>query len=73
MISTISDNSKKVKFGVFSQQQIKQMAVLELHQRDLYDISSPDRKPAVGGVLDRKLVTFSLVFIKGRPGQSRNV
>lgn len=47
---------KQIKFGVFSQQQIKQLSVLELHQRDLFDVSGTERKAATGGVLDGKLV-----------------
>jgi hypothetical protein len=33
---------------------------MELHQRDLFDISSLERKPAIGGVLDKRLVRFFL-------------
>jgi hypothetical protein len=49
-------SSTSVNFGVFSPQEIKKLSVLELHQRDLFDISSQDRKPAIGGALDRRLV-----------------
>jgi hypothetical protein len=51
-----SNSRKKITFGVFSEQQIKKMSVLELHQRDLLDISSLERTPAIGGALDKRLV-----------------
>ena len=31
--------------------------MLELHQRDLYDVSLPNRPPAKSGVLDKRLGT----------------
>jgi hypothetical protein len=34
------------------------MSVLELHQRDLLDITKVERTPAAGGALDRKLVIY---------------
>jgi hypothetical protein len=34
------------------------MSVLELHQRDLLDITKLERTPAIGGALDRKMVLF---------------
>lgn len=37
-----------------------QLSILELHQRDIFDISQVERKPAPGGVLDRKLVNIYL-------------
>lgn len=39
------------------------MSVLELHQRDLYDISKSNRPPAVFGALDRRMVSSN--FIQG--------
>jgi hypothetical protein len=51
------NNSKKIEFGVFSPQDVKHFSVLELHQRDLYDISMPNRAPAKFGVLDKRLGT----------------
>ena len=42
---------------MFSPQDVKRLSILELHQRDLYDISVPSRPPAKYGVLDKRLGT----------------
>ena len=47
---------KSIKFDVLSQQEMKKLSVLELYQRDLFDTTVLDRKPAIGGVLDNRLV-----------------
>lgn len=47
---------KSIKFDVLSQQEMKRLSVLELYQRDLFDTTVLDRRPAVGGVLDNRLV-----------------
>ncbi len=36
---------------------MKQLSVLECHQRDLYDVSVASRPPAAYGVLDKRLGT----------------
>ncbi|KAL3897392.1 MAG: hypothetical protein SGCHY_003452, partial [Lobulomycetales sp.] len=55
----VQDNRQKkisgISFGVFSDQQLKQLSVLELHERNIYDISGPQRVPAKFGVLDNRL------------------
>ncbi|KAI8929830.1 hypothetical protein BC831DRAFT_442224 [Entophlyctis helioformis] len=48
---------KRIDFGVLSAQDAKQVSVLELHQRDLYDVTKHNRPPARFGALDRKLGT----------------
>ncbi|KAI8805242.1 hypothetical protein BJ742DRAFT_821492 [Cladochytrium replicatum] len=48
---------KEIQFGVFSAQEARKLAVFELYERNLYDISRPNRPPARGGVLDRRLGT----------------
>ncbi|KAH6583663.1 hypothetical protein BASA61_007889 [Batrachochytrium salamandrivorans] len=49
--------SKRIDFGVLSAQDAKQLSILELHQRDLYDVTKTTRPPAKFGALDRKLGT----------------
>ncbi|KAJ3291090.1 hypothetical protein HK104_006337 [Borealophlyctis nickersoniae] len=46
---------KQIDFGIFSCQDAKKLSVLELHERDLYDVAQPNRPPAKFGVLDRRL------------------
>ena len=46
-----------IQFGVFSPQDVKQLSVLELHQRDLYNVQLSNRPPAQFGVLDKALGT----------------
>ncbi|EGF76498.1 hypothetical protein BATDEDRAFT_14837 [Batrachochytrium dendrobatidis JAM81] len=48
---------KRIDFGVLSAQDAKQLSILELHQRDLYDVSKNNRPPAKFGALDRRLGT----------------
>ncbi|KAJ3036140.1 hypothetical protein HDV00_003052 [Rhizophlyctis rosea] len=45
----------QIDFGVFSAQDAKKLAVLELHERDLYDTQQASRPPAKFGALDRRL------------------
>jgi DNA-directed RNA polymerase III subunit RPC1 len=42
---------------------------MELHQRNLFDVSTLERKPAKGGVLDRRLVSslYKLTMMQGAP------
>jgi DNA-directed RNA polymerase III subunit RPC1 len=44
-----------ISFGVFSDQQVKQLSVVEMHERNIYDVSGPTRVPAKFGVLDNRL------------------
>ena len=44
-----------IEFGVFNGGDAKQLAVLELHERNIYDVSGPTRVPAPFGVLDSHL------------------
>ncbi|KAI8816202.1 uncharacterized protein EV422DRAFT_546457 [Fimicolochytrium jonesii] len=46
---------KKIDFGVFSTQDAKKLSVLELYQRDLYDVTQPNRPSVKFGVLDDRL------------------
>ncbi|KAI9353353.1 hypothetical protein DFJ73DRAFT_924461, partial [Zopfochytrium polystomum] len=46
-----------IEFGIFSAQEAKKLSVLELHEKDLYDINSPKRPPTQYGVLDRRMGT----------------
>ncbi|KAL2911303.1 DNA-directed RNA polymerase III subunit C1 (rpo31) [Polyrhizophydium stewartii] len=48
---------KRIDFGILSSQDVKQLSVLELHQRDLYDVTRQNRPPARFGALDRRLGT----------------
>ena len=50
---------QKIEFGVLSSQDTKQLAVCELSNRDLYDISQSERPPAKSGALDLRLGTAS--------------
>ncbi|WFD35230.1 DNA-directed RNA polymerase [Malassezia cuniculi] len=45
--------SKRIQFGVMSQQEIVDLSELEVVTRDIYDM--PTRQPRVGGVLDRRM------------------
>ena len=56
VIETNPQVVKSIKFNAMSQHQMKKLAVLELYQRDLFDTTVLDRKPATGGVLDNRLV-----------------
>lgn len=59
MKKPVLDNRQKkitaISFGVFSDQQVKNLSVVELHERNIYDISGASRVPAKFGVLDNKL------------------
>ncbi|KAJ3171231.1 hypothetical protein HDU88_008268 [Geranomyces variabilis] len=46
---------KQIDFGVFSTQDAKKLSVLELFQRDLYDVTQPHRPSVKFGVLDDRL------------------
>lgn len=48
---------------MFSAQDAKQMSVLELYERNLFEISGATRIPAKFGVLDRRLV--KLIWMDG--------
>ncbi|KAI9205133.1 uncharacterized protein BJ171DRAFT_441903 [Polychytrium aggregatum] len=50
---------KQLEFGVFSSQAAMNMSVLELYERNLYDVNvqGPVRAPAPYGVLDKRLGT----------------
>lgn len=50
-----------LEFGVFSPQHIKSLSVLELHERNLYDLSANKRSPQAFGVLDKRLVPLALI------------
>ncbi|KAJ3415502.1 hypothetical protein HDV05_004704 [Chytridiales sp. JEL 0842] len=45
----------KLEFSVFSQQDAKKVSLLELFERNLYDLTKSNRPPAKYGVLDRRL------------------
>ncbi|KAI8911804.1 hypothetical protein EDD86DRAFT_203319 [Gorgonomyces haynaldii] len=47
----------QIDFGVFSGQEAKQLSVIELHHRDLYDVSKQVRTPMPFGALDRRMGT----------------
>ncbi|KAJ3018797.1 hypothetical protein HKX48_002614 [Thoreauomyces humboldtii] len=55
----VIDNAAKeisqIDFGVFSTQDAKKLGVLELFQRDLYDVTQPNRPAVKFGVLDDRL------------------
>lgn len=53
----MQSNRSQIDFGVFSPQDVRQLSVMELHQRDLYDVQQPSRPPARFGVLDKRLGT----------------
>ena len=59
-------NSKQIDFGVFSTQDAKKLSVLELFQRDLYDVTLPNRPSVKFGVLDDRLVR--VIVYDGRTG-----
>jgi hypothetical protein len=54
----------QIDFGVFSAQDMKALSILELYDRNLYNISLPNRPPSEFGVLDRRLVCL-LMLITG--------
>ncbi|RKO98838.1 hypothetical protein CXG81DRAFT_15380 [Caulochytrium protostelioides] len=54
-METAPSRITSVEFGVFSAQAAKTLSVLELTERNLYDISKPNRPPAEFGALDRRL------------------
>ncbi len=54
-------SSKRIDFGVLSAQDFKQLSVLEVHQRNLFDINAHNRPPAAYGVLDRRMVLLLLI------------
>jgi DNA-directed RNA polymerase III subunit RPC1 len=52
-------NRNQIAFSVFSQQEAKKLSLLELFERNLYDLTKANRPPARFGVLDRRLVMLS--------------
>ncbi|KAJ3391532.1 hypothetical protein HDU92_008981 [Lobulomyces angularis] len=57
VVDSAQKKIKEIEFGIFSEQEAKKLSVLELHERNIYDVSGPKRIPAKFGVLDRRLVT----------------
>ncbi|KAJ3332219.1 hypothetical protein HDU76_000926 [Blyttiomyces sp. JEL0837] len=59
MKESVRDNLPKritqIEFGVFAPQDVKKLSVVELYERNLYDLSKPNRPPMRYGVLDRRL------------------
>lgn len=54
----VDENPKRIcsiDYSAFSAQETKRLSVIELHERDLYDISNSDRPPKPYGALDRRL------------------
>ncbi|KAI9105948.1 hypothetical protein DFS34DRAFT_656655 [Phlyctochytrium arcticum] len=47
----------QIEFGAFSSQDAKRLSVLELFERDLYDVTKPNRPSVKFGVLDDRLGT----------------
>ncbi|TPX69397.1 DNA-directed RNA polymerase [Spizellomyces sp. 'palustris'] len=48
---------EQIEFGAFSCQDAKRLSVLELYERDLYDVTQPNRPSVKFGVLDDRLGT----------------
>ncbi|KAJ3182234.1 hypothetical protein HDU85_003276 [Gaertneriomyces sp. JEL0708] len=46
---------KKVEFGIFSCQDAKKYSIVELHERDLYDVTQAHRPSVKFGVLDQRM------------------
>ena len=59
----VIDNTPKVvteiNFGALDAQNIRKLAALQLHHRDLYDVDDPSRPPAKFGALDSRMVDES--------------
>ncbi|KAJ3236806.1 hypothetical protein HDU81_010375 [Chytriomyces hyalinus] len=56
--TVVDSNPKRVKqldFGIFSAQEAKKLSVIELYERNLFDLSKPGRPPVRFGVLDRRM------------------
>ncbi|KAJ3240752.1 hypothetical protein HDU78_002104, partial [Chytriomyces hyalinus] len=56
--TVVDTNPKRVKqldFGIFSAQEAKKLSVIELYERNLFDLSKPGRPPVRFGVLDRRM------------------
>ncbi|KAI8915420.1 hypothetical protein DFJ77DRAFT_368436 [Powellomyces hirtus] len=55
VVDTAPKAIKQIDFGVFSTQDAKKLSVLELFQRDLYDVTQSHRPSVKFGVLDDRL------------------
>ncbi|KAJ3073268.1 hypothetical protein HDU98_001886 [Podochytrium sp. JEL0797] len=52
---TLPKRVKQLEFGVFSAQEQKKLSVVELYERNLFDLGKPGRPPVRFGVLDRRM------------------
>ncbi|KAJ3348238.1 hypothetical protein HDU83_001425 [Entophlyctis luteolus] len=55
VVDSLPKRVKQLEFGVFSPQEMKKLSVIELYERNLYDLKKPGRPPVRFGVLDRRM------------------
>ena len=71
---SFENNSKQLRFGVFSAAEVHRLAVVECFKPTFYDPNSQERRPIGSGVLDAKLVRFfPLANISRRVMDSRRL
>ena len=61
VIDTNLKRIKQIDFGVFSGQEMLKLSVIELYERNLFEIQGQQKQPAKFGVLDRRLVIYLMI------------